>query len=156
MSNGQDPLQKFAGPLVAVLLALAASVFIAALIGGAMPLEYTGRALVYLGLLLYVIAGAVVVFRLTAQAEQAAAFSASTARSRGHRRRAPAPPAHARGTAGVTGAAAAGYQLSAMAARRWQPVRLQQSVPGAAAVFLLRVLARRQQQRGQGHRELRG
>jgi membrane-associated protease RseP (regulator of RpoE activity) len=77
MSNGQDPLQEFAGPLVAVLLALAASVFIAALIGGAMPLEYTGRALVYLGLLLYVIAGSVVVFRLTAQAEQAAAFSAA-------------------------------------------------------------------------------
>lgn len=77
MSNGQDPLQKFAGPLVAVLLALATSVFIAALVGGAMPLEYTGRALVYLGLLLYVIAGAVVVFRLTAQAEQAAAFSAA-------------------------------------------------------------------------------
>jgi membrane-associated protease RseP (regulator of RpoE activity) len=77
MSNGQDPLQKFAGPLVAVLLALAASVFIAALVGGAMPLEYTGRALVYLGLLLYVIAGAVVVFRLTAPAEQAAALSAA-------------------------------------------------------------------------------
>jgi hypothetical protein len=76
MSDGQDPLQKLAGPLVALLLALAASVLVAALLGGLMPLEYTGRALVYLGLLLYVVVGAVVVFRLTAQSEQGA-FSAA-------------------------------------------------------------------------------
>jgi putative Ca2+/H+ antiporter (TMEM165/GDT1 family) len=69
MPNGQDPLLKFLGPLAAVLIALAISVFIAAMIGGAMPFEYTGRALVYLGVLLYVIVGAVVMFRVAAAGE---------------------------------------------------------------------------------------
>jgi hypothetical protein len=69
MPYGEDPLLKFAGPLAAVLVALAICVLVAALIGGAMPLEYTGRALVYLGLLLYVIAGAFVVFRVVAAGE---------------------------------------------------------------------------------------
>ncbi len=72
MPPGQDPLQKFAGPLAAVLIALAISVLLAAMIGGAMPFDYLGRALVYLGVLLYVVAGAVVMFRVAAAGESGA------------------------------------------------------------------------------------
>jgi len=56
-----------------VLIALAISVPIAAFIGGSLPFEYTGRALSYLGLVLYVIVGAFVVFRLVAEGEQSLA-----------------------------------------------------------------------------------
>jgi hypothetical protein len=68
----QDPLARYGRPLAAVLIAVALSLFIAALIGGSLPLEYTGRALVYLALVLYVIVGAFVVFRLVAEGEQQA------------------------------------------------------------------------------------
>jgi putative Ca2+/H+ antiporter (TMEM165/GDT1 family) len=68
----QDPLARYGRPLVAVLIAVLISLFIAALIGGSLPLEYTGRALAYLVLVLYVIVGAFVVFRLVAQGEQQA------------------------------------------------------------------------------------
>jgi hypothetical protein len=66
----QDPLARYGKPLAAVLIAVAISLFIAALIGGSMPFEYTGRALTYLVLVLYVIAGAFFVFRLVAEGEQ--------------------------------------------------------------------------------------
>lgn len=69
----QDPLARYGKPLAAVLIAVAISLFIAALIGGSMPFEYTGRALTYLGLVLYVIAGAFFVFRLAAEGEQSLA-----------------------------------------------------------------------------------
>lgn len=65
-----DPLARYGRPLAAVLLAVAASLFIAAMIGGLMPFDYTGRALTYLALLLYVIVGGVVIFRKVAAAEQ--------------------------------------------------------------------------------------
>ena len=68
-----DPLARYGRPLAAVLIAVAISVPIAALIGGALPFEYTGRAFAYLGLLLYVIVGAFVVFRLVAEGEQSLA-----------------------------------------------------------------------------------
>jgi hypothetical protein len=45
-----DPLERYGKPLAAVLISVALSLFIAALIGGSMPFAYTGRALVYLGL----------------------------------------------------------------------------------------------------------
>jgi hypothetical protein len=64
-----DPLNTMLRPLAAMLIAVVISLFIAALIGGAMPLDYAGRAWVYTGCLLYVIVGAVVVFRVTAGAE---------------------------------------------------------------------------------------
>src|SRR6267378_2621196 len=48
-------------------IAVALSVVIAALIGGSLPFEYTGRAVAYLVLVLYVIVGAFVVFRLVAE-----------------------------------------------------------------------------------------
>ena len=62
-SPQDDPLTRLARPLAGVLIAVAASLLIAAMIGGAMPLEYTGRAVTFIALLLYVIVGAVLVFR---------------------------------------------------------------------------------------------
>jgi membrane protease YdiL (CAAX protease family) len=68
-----DPLARYSKPLAAVLIAVLISVPIAAFIGGALPFEYTGRALAYLGLVLYVIVGAFIVFRLVRDAEQSLA-----------------------------------------------------------------------------------
>jgi hypothetical protein len=65
-----DPLTRYGKPLVAVLISVAISVFIAALIGGSLPFDYTGRALTYLVLVLYILVGAFVVFRLVAEGEQ--------------------------------------------------------------------------------------
>ncbi|MDZ7652147.1 MAG: hypothetical protein U5L03_06070 [Burkholderiaceae bacterium] len=70
MGPNDDPLIRLMRPLLGVLAATFINVVVAALIGGAMPLEYTGRAWTYTGLVLYVIVGAVVVFRLTAEAER--------------------------------------------------------------------------------------
>lgn len=69
---GNDPFERLARPLAAVLIAVVISTVIAALIGGAMPFDYAGRAWVYTGFVGYVIAGAVVVFRLAAGGETAA------------------------------------------------------------------------------------
>ncbi len=66
---GNDPLYRLGRPLAGVLIAVVISTVIAALIGGAMPLDYSGRAWVYTGTVGYVIAGAVVVFRLVAGGE---------------------------------------------------------------------------------------
>jgi len=68
-----DPFVRYSKPLAAVLIAVALSVPIAAFIGGSLPFEYTGRAVSYIGLLLYVIVGAFVVFRLDAEGEQSLA-----------------------------------------------------------------------------------
>ena len=68
-----DPLARYGKPLAAALIAVAISVPIAAMIGGSLPFEYTGRALSYIGLVLYVIVGAFVVFRLVAAGEQSLA-----------------------------------------------------------------------------------
>jgi hypothetical protein len=69
----QDPLARYGRPLAAVLIAVALSLPIAALIGGSLPFEYTGRAMAYMGLVLYVIVGGFVVFRLAAEGEQSLA-----------------------------------------------------------------------------------
>lgn len=68
--NDNDPLLKYRHALVATLLAVIVSVVIAALIGGALPLEYTGRAWTYAALVCWILAGAFVVFRLTAEGER--------------------------------------------------------------------------------------
>jgi putative Ca2+/H+ antiporter (TMEM165/GDT1 family) len=70
MPHQEDPLIRFMRPLLGVLAATFVNVIVAALLGGAMPFEYTGRAWTYTGLVLYVIVGAVVVFRLTAEGER--------------------------------------------------------------------------------------
>lgn len=69
MSHENDPLVRLLRSLASVLVAVVLSVLLAALIGGALPLDYSGRAWAYTGLVCYVVAGAVVVFRLTAQGE---------------------------------------------------------------------------------------
>jgi putative Ca2+/H+ antiporter (TMEM165/GDT1 family) len=70
MRHDDDPLIRLMRPLMGVLAATFINVLIAAMIGGALPFEYTGRAWTYTGLVLYVIVGAVVVFRLTAEGER--------------------------------------------------------------------------------------
>ena len=67
--SSNDPLTRIARPLAGVLIAVVISMLVAAMIGGALPLEYAGRAWVYTGLMCYVIAGVVVVFRLAAGGE---------------------------------------------------------------------------------------
>ena len=80
MQPGDDPLIRLLRSLAAVLLATALNVLVAAMIGGAMPLEYSGRAWTYAGLMLYVLAGAVLLFRASGQAEAEAAAPLSAAR----------------------------------------------------------------------------
>jgi putative Ca2+/H+ antiporter (TMEM165/GDT1 family) len=70
MRHDNDPLVRLMRPLMGVLTATFVNVLIAALAGGAMPFDYSGRAWTYTGLVLYVIVGAVVVFRLTAEGER--------------------------------------------------------------------------------------
>lgn len=73
MSNRRDPLEQYAKPLAAVLIAVVISLILAAVIGGSLPFDYTGRATAYLVMLLYVIVGAFVVFKKVAAAEQSLA-----------------------------------------------------------------------------------
>jgi hypothetical protein len=68
--NPNDPLAKYGPAMLAVLISVFISVLIAAMIGGALPLDYQGRAWSYVGLLAYIVAGAVVVFRMTYQGER--------------------------------------------------------------------------------------
>jgi putative Ca2+/H+ antiporter (TMEM165/GDT1 family) len=70
MPNDNDPLIRLMRPLLGVLAATFINVLIAAMIGGALPFEYSGRAWSYTALVLYVIVGAVMIFRLTAEAER--------------------------------------------------------------------------------------
>lgn len=70
LGSPNDPLARYARPLIAVLIAVGLSLPLAAFIGGSLPFEYTGRALAYAGLVLYVLVGAFVVFRLVADGEQ--------------------------------------------------------------------------------------
>ena len=80
MQPDDDPLIRLLRSLAAVLLATALNVLVAAMIGGAMPLEYSGRAWTYAGLMLYVLAGAVLLFRASGQAEAETAAPLSAAR----------------------------------------------------------------------------
>jgi membrane protease YdiL (CAAX protease family) len=78
--NDNDPLTKYRHALVAALLSVFVSLWIAALIVGSLPLAYAGRAWTYTGLLLWVIVGGVVVFRLTAEGEKQPLSAARLAR----------------------------------------------------------------------------
>ena len=64
-----DPLIRYGAPLAAVLIAVVVSVMIAAMLAGLLDGEYATRALVYTGLVLWVIAGAVVMFILAHRSE---------------------------------------------------------------------------------------
>jgi hypothetical protein len=76
MPYDKDPLTRVLRSLASVLIAVLLSVLIAALIGGALPFEYEGRAWAYTALVVYVIAGAVVVF-IAAGAGERGEFSAA-------------------------------------------------------------------------------
>jgi hypothetical protein len=67
--DDNDPLVRYGAPLAAVLLAVVLSVMIAAMLAGQLDGEYSQRALVYSGLVLWVLAGAVVMFILAHRAE---------------------------------------------------------------------------------------
>jgi hypothetical protein len=62
MSHDDDPLLKYGSPLAAVLIAVVASMMIAAMVAGLLDGDYRTRALVYTGFVLWVLAGAAVVF----------------------------------------------------------------------------------------------
>lgn len=70
MDPYEDPLLRLLRPLAGVLVATFLNVLVAALIGGALPFDYAGRAWSYTALVLYLIVGAVLLFRLTATAER--------------------------------------------------------------------------------------
>ena len=72
MALPEDPLVKYGRPLAGVLIAVVISVLVAALIGGAMPFEYQVRAWIYTLLVLWILVGAFVLFRLTAERERGA------------------------------------------------------------------------------------
>lgn len=64
-----DPLIRYGAPLAAVLLAVVVSVMVAAMLAGQLEGEYSTRALVYTGLVLWVLLGAVVMFILAHRSE---------------------------------------------------------------------------------------
>jgi hypothetical protein len=64
-----DPLIRYGAPLAAVLLAVVVSVMVAAMLAGLLDGEYATRALVYTGLVLWVVVGAVVMFILAHRSE---------------------------------------------------------------------------------------
>ena len=71
MSNEpQDPLAQYGPTLAAMLLAIVLNLALAALVAGVLPLDYNGRALAFTGLLLYAVAGGVVLFIKVAASER--------------------------------------------------------------------------------------
>jgi hypothetical protein len=69
LPNDDDPLVRYGAPLAAVVIAVIVSVMIAALLAGQLDSEYSTRALVYTGLVLWVLVGAAVMFVLAHRAE---------------------------------------------------------------------------------------
>lgn len=67
--RGHDPLARMGGALIALLLAVVASVILAALIASLVPGGYRVRALSYLLLTAWVLIGAVMLLRATFQKE---------------------------------------------------------------------------------------
>jgi uncharacterized membrane protein len=67
--DDNDPLIRYGAPLAAVLLAVVLSVMIAAMLAGQLGGDYSRRALVYSILVVWVLAGAVVMFILAHRAE---------------------------------------------------------------------------------------
>ena len=68
--RARDPLGRHGAALAAAALAVVLSVFAAALLAAQMPGDYRARALAYLGLVVWVLVGAVVLFVRTAGREQ--------------------------------------------------------------------------------------
>jgi hypothetical protein len=66
-----DPLLKFISPLAGVVLAVVLSILVSATVAGHVGEDYSTRAWIYTGAVLWVIVGAVIVFMLTHKAETA-------------------------------------------------------------------------------------
>jgi lysylphosphatidylglycerol synthetase-like protein (DUF2156 family) len=64
-----DPLVRYGAPLAAVLIAVVVSVMLAAMLAGQLEGDYSTRALVYTVMVLWVIAGAFVMFILAHRSE---------------------------------------------------------------------------------------
>jgi hypothetical protein len=64
-----DPLVRYAAPLAAVVFAVILSVAIAAMLAGQLDTDYATRALWYTALVLWVLAGAAVMFMLAHRSE---------------------------------------------------------------------------------------
>lgn len=67
--DDNDPLIRYGAPLAAVLIAVVVSVMVAAMLAGQLEGDYSTRALVYTGLVLWVLVGAVVMFILAHRSE---------------------------------------------------------------------------------------
>jgi hypothetical protein len=65
----QDPLIRYGAPLAAVLLAVVLSIMVAALTAGQFEGDYSTRAAIYTGLVLWVLVGAAVMFILAHRSE---------------------------------------------------------------------------------------
>jgi len=67
--DDQDPLIRYGAPLAAVLLAVVLSIMVAALTAGQFDGDYSTRATIYTGLVLWVLVGAAVMFILAHRSE---------------------------------------------------------------------------------------
>lgn len=67
--NNDDPLVRYGAPLAAVVFAVILSIMIAALTAGQVEGDYSTRAAIYAGLVLWVLAGAAVMFILAHRSE---------------------------------------------------------------------------------------
>ena len=67
--DDNDPLLRYGAPLAAVLLAVVLSVMVAAMLAGQFEGDYSTRAAIYTGLVLWVLVGAAVMFILAHRSE---------------------------------------------------------------------------------------
>ncbi len=67
--DDNDPLVRYGAPLASVLLAVVLSVLVAALAAGQLEGSYDTRAMLYAGLVLWVLVGAIVMFILAHRSE---------------------------------------------------------------------------------------
>ena len=67
--DNNDPLIRYGAPLAAVLLAVVLSIMVAALTAGQFDGDYSRRASIYTGLVLWVVVGAAVMFLLAYRSE---------------------------------------------------------------------------------------
>ena len=69
MNHGRDPLERLGPALAGVLLAVMASLLIAAFVGAAIGSDYETRSGIYLALVAWTVTGGVALFVATSRAE---------------------------------------------------------------------------------------
>lgn len=67
--DDDDPLTRYGAPLAAVVFAVILSILVSAMLAGQLGEEYSTRAAVYTGLVLWVVVGAAVMFVLAHRSE---------------------------------------------------------------------------------------